>query len=238
MASYLKKVFDFNSSRFRLRKENCKFAEQIPEGAIVLDAGAGTQPYRDLLSHTQYETADFEKVDKEYAQSTYVCDLKDIPVEDKRFDYILFNQVMEHLPEPKAVLKELNRVLKPKGKLIYTGPFFYEEHETPYDFYRYTQFSLKKLFRESGFKIERLDWVEGYFGTIGYQLNRMARYLPFRPKNIAPGLAGYLICPFMIILKAFSGILSVIFHRLEIIKKYTKRGYPKNYVAILQKPAV
>ena len=56
--------------------------------------------------------ADFEKVDKEYAQSTYVCDLASIPVEDERFDAVVFNQVLEHLPEPKRVLAELNRVLK------------------------------------------------------------------------------------------------------------------------------
>jgi SAM-dependent methyltransferase len=220
-----------------LRKENQKFAESIPDGSMVLDAGAGSQPYKSLLQHTQYEAADFEKVDKPYAKSTYVCDLKDIPVEDKRYDYILFNQVMEHLPEPKAVLRELYRVLKPEGKLIYTGPFFYEEHEIPFDFYRYTQFSLKRMFKEAGFRIERLDWVEGYFGTLGYQLNRMARYLPVKPASISPGLLGFLLCPLMILLKFISALLSILFHRLETIKKYTKEGYPKNYIAILEKPS-
>lgn len=235
MFVFLKKIFDFNSSRFRLRKENLKFAENIPNGSRVLDAGAGNQPYRTLVAHTRYEAADFEEVDKPYAKSTYVCDLKDIPVEDNRYDYILFNQVMEHLPEPKIVLLELNRVLKPGGKMIYTGPFFYEEHEIPYDFFRYTQFSLHKLFSESGFKIERIDWVEGYFGTVGYQLNRMARYLPLHPSSIAPGILGFLLCPIMLLLKISGAILSILFHRLETIKKYTQRGYPKNYVAILEK---
>ena len=121
----MKKALAFNSSRFRLDQENRGFAETIPQGSLVLDAGAGSQPYRYLLEHTQYESADFEAVDKVYAKSTYVCDLKAIPVENNRFDYILFNQVMEHLPEPSAVLKELNRVLKPGGKMIYTGPLFY-----------------------------------------------------------------------------------------------------------------
>lgn len=110
----------------------------MPAGALVLDAGAGTAPYAELFSHARYESADFEKLEKEYA-STYVCDLGAIPVEDARYDAVVFNQVMEHLPEPARVLAELGRVIKPGGRMIYTGPFFYEEHEGPYDFYRYTR---------------------------------------------------------------------------------------------------
>ncbi len=75
-----------NPSRVRLREVNSEFAASIPDGAVVLDAGAGKAPYRDLFKHAQYETADFEQVDKEYAPSTYVCDLTAIPGQDARFD--------------------------------------------------------------------------------------------------------------------------------------------------------
>ena len=235
MIRFLKKKLLFNSSRYRLNEENKSFAEDIPNDSIVLDAGAGEQFYKYLLDHTQYEAADFEKVDKEYAKSTYVCDLSNIPVEDERFDYVLFNQVMEHLSDPMKALNELNRVLKPNGKIIYTGPLFYEEHEIPYDFFRYTQFSLKKMFYDSGFEIERLDWMEGYFGTVGYQLNRMAAYLPFKPKDIHHGIMGYLLFPILLFTKIFSGLFSIFFHQLEVKIKYTKKGYPKNYVAIIRK---
>ncbi|MCP9237731.1 bifunctional 2-polyprenyl-6-hydroxyphenol methylase/3-demethylubiquinol 3-O-methyltransferase UbiG [Lewinella sp. JB7] len=235
MNNSLKNFIFFNSSRHRLRQENMDFAASIPNGALVLDAGAGSQPYRDLLGHTKYESADFEAVDKNYVRSTYICDLKDIPVEDERFDYILFNQVMEHLPEPGRVLRELNRVIKPGGKIIYTGPLFYEEHEIPYDFFRYTQFGLRKLFTEEGFEIDRLDWLEGYFGTSAYQLNRMALYLPVKPSNIARGIKGYILAPILLLVKVFGMIFSIFFHRLELELKYTQKGYPKNYVAILVK---
>ena len=234
--AFLSKIFRFNSSRIRLFEENKKFAEIIPAGSLVLDAGAGDQPYKQLLAHTKYEAADFEKVEKEYAKSTYVCDLKKIPVEDNRFDFILFNQVMEHLPEPKEVLTELQRVLKEGGKMIYTGPLFYEEHEIPYDFFRYTQYGLKDLFGKTGFEIERLDWLEGYFGTVGYQLNRMAVLLPAKPSQLNLGALGFFVSILMIFVKISSGVLSMLFHRLETKVKYTKGGYPKNYIAILNKP--
>jgi SAM-dependent methyltransferase len=228
-------AFSFNSSRHRLLGENTAFAAGIPAGALVLDAGAGDAPYRSLFEHAVYESADFEKVDKPYAKSTYVCDLRDIPVADGRFDYIVFNQVMEHLPEPKAALTELNRVLKVGGRMLYTGPLFYEEHEQPYDFYRYTQFGLRHLFASSGFSVERLEWLEGYFGTVGYQLDCMSRYLPHRPGSLGGGWRGLALAPLMVFLKITFRALSAIFHRLEIRSKFVEQGHPKNYIAILRK---
>lgn len=233
--SYLKYLTGFNSSRYRLWEENVAFAKDVPNGALVLDAGAGTSPYKALFNHAQYESADFEQVDKAYAASTYVCDLKAIPVENCRFDFIVFNQVMEHLPNPKTVLAELHRVLKPGGKMIYTGPFFYEEHEQPYDFYRYTQFGLRELFSSTGFVIDRLDWLEGYFGTAAYQCNCMSRYLPMRPRDFGYKFIGFCLLPIMWLLKFTFGVSGILFHRLEKKIKFTRRGHPKNYLAIVSK---
>lgn len=231
----LNRLLDFNSSRYRLQQENAAFAALVPSRALVLDAGAGDAPYKSLFQHAQYESADFQKVDKEYASSTYICDLKSIPVEDCRFDFIIFNQVMEHLPEPQIVLAELYRVLKVGGQIIYTGPLFYEEHEQPYDFYRYTQFGLRHLFISAGFVIDRLDWLEGYFGTVGYQLNCMSRYLPWRPSHLKYGLIGYGLMPIMVLMKICFAVCSIVFHRMETHNKFQTRGYPKNYLVIADK---
>jgi SAM-dependent methyltransferase len=202
----------------------------------VLDAGAGDAPYRSLFQHARYESADFQQVDKRYAPANHVCDLTEIPVEDGRFDHIVFNQVMEHLPEPQLVLTELHRVLRPGGTMIYTGPLFFEEHEAPYDFYRYTQFGVRYLLTGAGFEVVRLDWLEGYFGTVGYQLNRMARYLPVAPSRLGGGPGGVALSPLMLAAKVGFGALSLAFHRLELGHKVVDSGYPKNYVAIAVKP--
>jgi SAM-dependent methyltransferase len=144
--------------------------------------------------------------------------------------------VMEHVPEPKLVLKELYRVLKPGGKMIYSAPLCFEEHEQPYDFYRYTQFSLRYLFDAAGFSIQRLDWLEGYFGTVGYHLNCSARYLPYKPRDLGGGLLAFgLVIP-MLLLKSVFAACSLLFHLLEVFIKFKKSGYPKNYLAIVYKP--
>jgi SAM-dependent methyltransferase len=235
---WLHRQYDFNSSRQRLWTENAQFAAAIAPGALVLDAGAGDAPYKNLLRHARYESADFHKVDKPYAVSTYVCDLASIPVEDARYDYIVFNQVLEHVPDPQAVLRELFRVLKPGGRMISTAPLFYEEHETPYDFFRYTQFGTRLLLSKAGFTIERLDWLEGYFGTVAYQMHGMARYLPAKPRDISAGAMGWLLWPLMFVLRMQMAACAMLFHRLEVQHKYTARGYPKNYVAIVTRPAL
>jgi SAM-dependent methyltransferase len=235
----MKNMLGFNSSRRRLLLENKSFAENVPTGSLVLDAGAGDSPYRELFRHASYESADFLASDRKYVKPTYVCDLASIPVADGRFDFVIFNQVMEHLPEPKSVVSELFRVLKPSGKMIYTGPLFFEEHEQPYDFYRYTQFGVRHLFESAGFVVEKLDWLEGFFGTAGYALSVMARFLPCKPSEMpGAGILSWILCPAMFFLKALFLLLSMIFNRLEMIVKCTARGFPKNYVAVLSKPCL
>lgn len=226
-----------NASRVHLRRYNAEFASTIPSGSLVLDAGAGTAPYRDLFAHTRYETADFERVDKSYGTSTYVCDLTSIPVEDGRFDFIVFNQVLEHLPEPLKALRELARVLKDGGRIICSAPLFYEEHEHPFDFYRYTQFAYRHLFPQVGLRIDRLEWLEGYLATVAYQLDSAQRYLPRRPREIAPGPLGFLCWPILLSCRIAFVFLAALFYRLDVRQKYVSWGFPKNYVVIATKDA-
>lgn len=228
-------LLKFNSSRYRIERYMRRYAIDIEPGSLVLDAGAGSAPYARLFEHVRYETADFNQVDKPYGNQTYVCDLKKIPVENERFDYIIFNQVLEHLPDPASVLAELHRVLKNGGKILYTGPLYYEEHEQPYDFYRYTQYGVKHLFNKAGFTLEKLEWLEGYFGTLAYQFRLIFKYLPVHPRNFNYELKVCLLIPFLLILKTISLPISLMLHWAETKFKYTASGHPKNYLAIARK---
>ncbi len=170
-----------NPSRYRLRQFATKAAAQGDSKDFrVLDAGAGKAPFRGLFDHVTYETADFGQVNKTYAQLDYVCDLTSIPVPDSSYDLVLCTQVMEHVPDPVAVLREFNRVLKPQGQAWLSAPFFYAEHEKPYDFHRFTQFAWKRMAAETGFTVQEITWLEGYYGTLACQARIGAQYLPNR----------------------------------------------------------
>jgi SAM-dependent methyltransferase len=230
-----------NSSRVHLSTAVQGFAKGTRRGMLVLDAGAGKSPYRKFFKHARYEAADFAKLSAKYAPLDYVCDITDIPVEDGRFDRVLCNQVLEHLPEPKLALAELHRVLKPGGRIFLSAPLFYEEHQKPYDFYRYTQFSLRRLFEEAGFEVVRIDWLEGYLGTVAYQFHQMYRWLPADVRTIRQMGVGRRIvylAPMILLTRAMAGRLRGPFARADIAFKYTETGMPKNYVVVARKPLV
>lgn len=176
-----------NSSRYYLDTFAQQSAASVAQNALVLDAGAGNCPYRKHFSNARYESADFGQVDKAYGDITYRCDLSTIPVEDNRYDMVCLIQVLEHLPEPGKVLAEMFRVLKPGKALWLSAPLYYEEHETPYDFYRYTQFGFRYQLEQVGFKVERIEWLEGYLGTLSYQCLMAGRALPLDPASYGDG---------------------------------------------------
>lgn len=211
-----------NSSRVHLDDWLRKAARSVAPGSRVLDAGAGDARYRTLFASHTYETADFGKVDKEYGVLDYECDLAAIPVEDQRFDLIIFTQVMEHLPDPLPVLVELRRILKPGGRIWATAPLFFEEHEQPYDFYRYTQFAWRRFGELSGLEVESLDWLEGYDGTLAYQLGVAARVLP---KSQLP-IRGVFV------------LLAWYFYRRDVRRPDRSRGLCKNYACVYRRPAL
>jgi SAM-dependent methyltransferase len=209
-----------NPSRYRLRKWAASAAAQGDSKAFrVLDAGAGKAPFRELFDHVSYETADFGQVNnKAYAHLDYVCDLTEIPVDDATYDLVLCTQVMEHVPDPLAVLREFHRVLKPGGQAWLSAPLFFMEHEKPYDFHRFTQFAWKRMAAETGFAVKEIKWLEGYYGTLAYQARIGAQSLPNR----------------WILWRVILAVLARQMTHAEM-KKKVHVGMPKNYRVVFIK---
>jgi ubiquinone/menaquinone biosynthesis C-methylase UbiE len=227
-----------NSSRQYLLEFVKQAASSIPKGAAVLDAGAGKGPYKNLFAEALYESADFCQVDqKTYGDITYVCDLAQIPVPDSKYDLVLLTQVLEHVPEPRLVLQEIHRVLKPGGALWLSAPLFFEEHDIPYDFYRFTQYGLTHLLNTTGFNIEKLAWLEGYYGTLSHQLINAYRALPLRPRDYGGGVWGILASMAAVLLKPIFAGFSMLYSLLDVRHKYTAQGLCKNYAVIAIKPS-
>jgi SAM-dependent methyltransferase len=221
-----------NPSRVRLDAFIARAGASLPPGARVLDAGAGDCRYRVHFRHTRYESADFLQVDKHYGPVDYVCDLADLPMEDERYDLVLFTQVLEHLPRPADVLWELRRVLRRRAALWLTAPLFYREHEQPYDFFRYTQFGLRHLLAETGFEVRELGWLEGYFGTLSYQLSEARRSLPVRSRHYGGGVRGAVAASLARLSRPALSASAQALARLELRAKYEAAGLCKNYAAV------
>jgi SAM-dependent methyltransferase len=223
-----------NPSRVRLEQFVSRAAAAVPPGSSVLDAGAGDCRYRRFFGERRYESADFCKVDKNYARVTYVCDLRQIPVTEASYDLVLCTQVLEHVKDPQGVMNEFARVLKPGGQLWLTAPLFYEEHELPFDFYRYTRYGLRHVVEMAGLEVERVEWLEGYFGTLSYQMQLAARSLSVR--RALDAKLGILQASGVAMSLLLFRALSRFFGSLELEHKLVDAGLCKNYAIVASKP--
>ena len=124
--------------------------------SVILDFGCGRQPYKPLFSHcAQYIPVDFSDTKfKFYANGNVLpFDGSKIPLPDASIDHILCTEVLEHVFTPETILAELYRVLRPGGDILLTTPFVWEEHDTPYDYARYTRFGLRHLAAQANFSV-------------------------------------------------------------------------------------
>lgn len=130
----------------------------------LLDLGCGKVPFYDL--YREYVS---ENVCIDWRNSLHgndhldaVCDLtEDLPFVDASFDSILLSDVLEHIPTPDVLWREMARLLRPGGKLLLNVPFFYCLHEEPYDYYRYTRYALGRFAETNGFDVILIKEVGG-----------------------------------------------------------------------------
>jgi SAM-dependent methyltransferase len=122
----------------------------LAPGARVIDIGAGDAPYRELFELQEYRTLDYEQT-LHSGDVDIVGTADAIPVADSVFDAVVCTQVLEHVPDPLAVLFEFHRILRPDGRLIATVPFVWEEHELPHDYFRFTRAGTETLLTRAGF---------------------------------------------------------------------------------------
>ncbi len=55
------------------------------------------------------------------------ADINRLPFADKSFDCVICSEVLEHIPDHEAAIKELIRILKPEGTFVVSVPRYYSE---------------------------------------------------------------------------------------------------------------
>lgn len=131
----------------------------------LLDCGCGDVPYFGF-----YRESVTEAVCVDWGESAHgrlhvdqEVDLtQPLPFADGRFETVLLADVLEHIPVPGELMREVARVLTPGGKVIVLVPFLYRIHEEPYDFYRYTEYALQRLASQAGLAILEVEPYGGY----------------------------------------------------------------------------
>jgi len=153
--------------RYNLYKNITNFSKEIKPGSKILDVGCGIKPYKNLFFDMEYLGIDIQGGGHPDADKTVdkFFDGTNIPYEDNKFDVVICTEVLEHSLEPEKLTLEINRVLKNEGTLYLTMPFVWNEHETPYDFRRFTSFEHKRILQKNNFFIDSIESINGVFTT-------------------------------------------------------------------------
>lgn len=153
--------------------QNLRQCRHFAKGKL-LDIGCGNKPYYQLFAPRvkEYVGLDFKKTAGErIGHADIIGSALDLPFADNFFDTVLSTEVLEHVPSPEQMIKEIHRVLRPGGYVILTTPLFWPLHEKPFDYFRYTPYGLRYLFGGNGLKVMRIDKTTGLFATVGQLLS-------------------------------------------------------------------
>lgn len=130
---------------------------------LLVDLGCGTVPlyraYADLVT----DVVCVDLGGTPHARHLDVeCDLNEpLPFADRTFDTIVLSDVLEHIARPELLWAEMARILAPGGEILMNVPFYYWIHAGPYDFYRYTEFALRRFVEQAGLDLVQLDVIGG-----------------------------------------------------------------------------
>jgi len=134
-----------------------------------------------------------------------VADIYKLPFEENSFDVVFCDVVIQHLAEPKPALKELARVLKPGGRLIFSAVNKWNCPHSLYKFFKgvsyeygyersYSRGEFRQLVLFLGLKLVSLD---GFY--FAYSIFRLKRY------HFLFGVLGRLINRLFTVLDSLTG---------------------------------
>lgn len=200
----------------------------------ILDVGCGTGANLEMLS----EFGEAEGVDIS-AEALSFCrgrglikvregEAEHLPYPDTSFDLVTGLDVVEHLDNDLAGLREMRRVLRPGGyTLLFVPAFMFlwgVQDDVSHHRRRYTITGLKRVVREAGFETERVSYANiSFFGPI--LLGRiLMRAVGFRPESENNLTIGFL-----------NGVLGKVFGAERLALRYLNFPFGVSIICVARK---
>jgi SAM-dependent methyltransferase len=144
---------------------------QLSRGEKILDVGFAQDPNKYLKG--EIIGLDVQKVKKpqNYAKTLVVnLNFEKIPYADKYFDTVILGSCIEHVENPSYLLRETNRVLKDKGRLVLTVPHandwwttihnwllpFVKDQDEGEHLSNWTKLDMIRLIKRNGFGVKKI----------------------------------------------------------------------------------
>src|SRR2546422_1383613 len=157
----------------------------------ILDVGCGTGANLEMLS----QFGDAEGVDvspdalafcrQRGLQNVHQGEAEHLPYEDGSFDLVTGLDVVEHLDDDVAGLREMRRMLRTGGRAVLFVPAFKflwgVQDDVSHHRRRYTLEALERVVREAGFEVERATYANISFfapNLLGRLVMRATGFVP------------------------------------------------------------
>ena len=104
---------------------------------------------------------------------------KKLSIPSKKYNNVLFFNILEHLPEYKLAFSEIYRIIKKRGFFIGSVPFIYQIHAAPNDYFRFSKQFLELNLKKYKFKQVKIKALG--FGPFTASYSLLYPYLKYLP---------------------------------------------------------
>lgn len=178
-----------------------KFPHYRP-GGRALDIGCGNGSFLTYLKHHGWEVAGVElsaaaarAAKEQFGIDVFVGDLADAPFAPASFDFIHLSHVIEHVPDPTAVLRSAASLLRPGGTVYIETPNeasfgahvcgeYWFPWESPRHLYVFSPATLRGCIEAAGLRVTRM-WTGKFHNLFAwedtYRQEECGATVPVRP---------------------------------------------------------
>ena len=135
------------------------FLQRFPRPGRCLNLGAGVRRLGPGVENIDIAPAPMVDI---------VADIAHLPIPDASVARFVCDNVLEHVPDVEAAVREMLRILEPGGLGYVSTPFLYPFHASPSDFRRWTAPGLRLLFKD--FEMLALGTRSGPFSALNVWL--------------------------------------------------------------------
>jgi len=140
---------------------------------VLLDVGCGAKPFESMFRGfvSRYLGLDLAgSPEVGGVRLDVVARAESLPIRNGAIDTVLAISMVNRLREPRLMLEEARRVLRPGGVLILELEQMAPVYRPPHDYWRFTRYGADWLLESSGFEVIERTALGGVMARVGLSL--------------------------------------------------------------------
>jgi len=178
--------------RYYVYDGTCLFAPYFAKARQYVGADCVLPDWKEVYGYQRWMVEDGRII---RVPPKLVTDITRLPFGSEVADWVLIPNIVEHVREPESMFEEAFRILKKGGRSVVFAPHVREEHQPPFDYFRYTRYGLRHLFEKVGFEVETITPTTGIFDVLSKTAITALDFLPAGKRRVVRFIFEKLIKP-------------------------------------------